>query len=72
MHHVVGFCAAEGARAEGQTIVRAVSYTHLAHSVWNCGMALAMESSFEESYAVRAMIKAGKMLGLGRTEKRCV
>lgn len=40
-----------------------------AHSVWNCGMALAMESSFEESYAVRAMIKAGKILGLGRTEK---
>ena len=40
-----------------------------AHSVWNCGMALTMESSFEESYAVRAKLKAGKILGLGRTEK---
>ena len=40
-----------------------------AHTVWNCGMALSMESCFEESYAVRAMIKAGRLLGLGRTEK---
>ena len=36
------------------------------HTMWHCGMAMSMEASFEESYAIRAMLRAEQTLHLGR------
>lgn len=36
--------------------------------LWDCGMASSMEASFEESYEVRAMLHAEKVLGLGHIQ----
>lgn len=37
-------------------------------SLWDCGMASSMEASFEESYEVRALLHAEKVLGLGHIQ----
>ncbi len=37
-------------------------------NMWFCGMANTMEGAFEESYAVRAMLHAERVLGIGHMQ----
>jgi hypothetical protein len=38
------------------------------YNMWFCGMASTMEGAFEESYAVRAMLHAERVLGIGHMQ----
>lgn len=38
------------------------------YNMWFCGMANSMEGAFEESYAVRAMLHAERVLGIGHMQ----